>query len=160
MIETIPVVDKKSIRVDSFRTSDSPELNGQALQTLNQIKPILASMFTQKKVDVTLLVDQLLSLIPQQGLRCEREAGAWSIKSGSHVEIIEAPPRLLSLIRSLCARLAVLSQETTGVPPFLYGGEGDIVVRHPDQSTRRYHVKTMNTTAAQWFEIAPIKDVA
>jgi len=160
VIETIPVSDKKSIRVDSFRTSDSPELNGQARQTLNQIKPLLSSMFTQQKVDVTSLVDQLLLLLPQQGLRCEREAGAWSIQTGSHVELVEAPPRQLSLVRSLCARLAVLSQETTGVSPFLYGGEGDIIVHHPDQSTRRYHVKTMNTTAAQWFEITPIKDVA
>jgi hypothetical protein len=137
------------------------------MTTLSMIEPQVASnaavvqllydTLHGRNVDLVEVINQLLEIVPPSGLRCSRLDNKWLIDINQVREEISAERRSLSMLRSMCARLAVLSHETTGSDMFLYGGEGDIILQQNGR-TLRFHVKTMNTMGQQWFEIHPLSN--
>jgi hypothetical protein len=122
---------------------------------LQQIGEILTSAFALQRIDIDQLVKQVMSPIATHFLRCSVIQDQIVIEIANHRLSYTVEPRKRSMIRTMCARIAMLSHETTGVDPFLYGGEGEIHL--PLEGTvRRFHVRTMNTTGQQWFEIHPL----
>ncbi len=121
---------------------------------------ILRDMLASHSVDVVEAVNNILEWMPASGIRCARLPDTWVVESRGVRQELTALPRSLSMLRSICARLAILNHESTGVDAFLYGGEGDVVVSDKRMGIRRYHVATMNTPSEQWFNILPIKDEA
>jgi hypothetical protein len=130
------------------------------VSTVSAVADILQQTLESRDVDIVIVVNGILAQTPASGVRCTRHPDKWVIEGDGFYQELKAAPRSLNMLRLMCARLAVLSLETTGRDTFLYGGEGDILLPKNGQGFHRFHVQTMNTPGEQWFEITPIQDEA
>lgn len=137
-------------------SADRETFTYDAFQT---IEDLLKQIIIQQDVSIVEVADRLLELTPATGVKIEKLADRWVVHTEGKLHIIFGTSRPLSMLRSVAARIAVLSNETTGQGAFLYGGEGDIIKPKNFGTYSKYHVKTMNTPSQVWLEIVPIKDV-
>jgi len=132
----------------------------QKVRAVSAVADILQQTLESRDVDMVMVVNRILTQTPASGVRCTRHPDKWVIEGDDFRQELKAVPRTLNMLRLMCARLAVLSLETTGKESFLYGGEGDILLRNTNRGFHRFHVQTMNTPSEQWFEITPMQDEA
>jgi hypothetical protein len=123
-----------------------------------QVVRMMSGLLVAEEIDLVDFVNHLLGASPPSGWRCTREANQLVLESDGHRVIIPGEPRALSMVRSICARLAELSRETIGCESFPYGGKGEINFNGRLGVASTYQVATMNTMGEQWFEIHPVPE--
>lgn len=133
-------------------------VNDAPLTPFLQVVRMMNGLLVAERIDLVDFVNHLLGASPPTGWKCTREANRLVLESDDQRVIIPGEPRPLSMVRTICARLAELSRETTGSEPFPYGGNGEITFNGKLGVASSYHVSTMNTTGQQWFEIHPLPE--
>ena len=136
-------------------SNEEPRIGAMSMNTLLQLFDAITHAFEHPTGGVLGMVDELLALCPEHGLRLEWRADrCWVLPSaengtdGSFVVSIRK-----SVFRAILARLAVLCNERTANSVSLYGGHGVLLVN--SNPTKAFRVKLVNTTAEQHLELLP-----
>ena len=108
----------------------------------------LQRIMTRPTNGVLGMVDETLVLCAERCLRLHWDADTcrFLVPGEEWAEVTGLTPRL-GVFRAILARLAVLSQESTGVPAPLYGGEGEIAIPTNPPAVARFEMR--NTQAEQ-----------
>jgi hypothetical protein len=133
------------------------------LTVQSQIQELVRQKMPGRQGDLLGLVDQLLALAEHLPyLRCTfagEDRLRFEVRDQDPVEV--TLPLAKARLRTMCARLARLCQESGGefIP---YGGEGVIkkavVFPHANHDARVWHVRLKNTPSVQEFTITAVED--
>lgn len=141
-----------------------PKRPGSAAHARQQIEKLVRERLAGRKIDGVTFVEELLAITTQVGeVHCSPAAD-----HGLRFQLPDADPFEVELdanrgkLRMLCARLAVLCQES-GQDFMLYGGEGPIdrivKARPTDQESEpisyflSWQARWNNTPGEHWFVI-------
>jgi hypothetical protein len=124
-----------------------------------RLERLFQDHIADRRVDLVPIVDRLLDLAREVGeIRCgfSRDRGALLFEipgqEPCEVQLWDSAERNRSILRSACARLAKLREES-GEEFLPYGGEGHIV-KSPDNGHRMtWRVRYKNTMGEQEFVI-------
>jgi hypothetical protein len=115
----------------------------------------LRSALEQAPLGVVGLVDDLLRLCPEQGLRLAWEGDRCRVNplAGGSEEVLDRPLRK-SVFRAILARVAALCNERSPNSVSPYGGQGELSYGADPPAT--FRVKFTNTTDEQKLELVPV----
>jgi hypothetical protein len=125
------------------------------MTTTSQLSGTLRSALEQPTRGVVGLVDDLLRLCPEQGLRLDWEADHCWIRSlaGDSDELLDLPLRK-SVFRAILARVAALCNERSPGSVSPYGGRGELLVGADPPTVVR--VDFANTADDHRLDLSPV----
>jgi hypothetical protein len=122
------------------------------MKTTSKIAEAIREVIEHPSDGVVGIVDELLRLCPEQGLRLDWQADGCRIHCcvGDSEETIDVPRRK-SVFRAILARIAVLCNEQVPNSVSPYGGEGELsTAANPSV---QFRVSFTNTPAEQTLEL-------
>jgi hypothetical protein len=125
------------------------------MNTASQVSGAIRCVFERPAQDVVGLVDDLLRLCPEKGLRLDWQRDHCHIRclDGCSDETLDQPLRK-SVFRAILARLASLCNEGSPTSVSPDGGQGKLSVQTDPPMILR--VTFANTTDENWLELVPV----
>jgi hypothetical protein len=122
------------------------------MNTTSKIAEAIREVIEHPKDGVVGIVDDLLRLCPEQGMRLDWQADGCRIlcRVGNSEEAIEMPMRK-SVFRAILARIAVLCNEKIPNSVSPYGGEGELLTAA--NPSVQFRASFTNTSAEQNLEL-------
>jgi len=122
------------------------------MNTTSKIAEAIREVIEHPSDGVVGIVDELLRLCPEQGLRLDWQADGCRIlcRPGDSEETIDVPLRK-SVFRAMLARIAVLCNEQNPNSVSPYGGESELAIGTNPPAV--FQVSFANTPAEQMLEL-------
>src|SRR5438046_4050369 len=125
------------------------------MNTMSSFCGALRSAFERPTRGVVGLVDDLLRLCPEQGLRLEWQADRCRVRSlANGSEAVFDRPLRKSVFRAILARVAALCNERSPNSVSPYGGQGELLVGADPPAP--FRVTFANTPDEQKLELIPV----
>jgi hypothetical protein len=126
------------------------------MNTTSQLTGAFRSALEQPARGAVELVDDLLRLCPEPGLRLDWHADRCRIRplTDGPEEVTDLPLRK-SVFRAILARVAALCNEQSPGSVSPYGGQGEASIGADPPTV--FRVSFANTPGEQWLNLAPVR---
>jgi hypothetical protein len=128
------------------------------MNTASQLSSSLRGVFKHPTHGTIGLVDDLLRLCQEQGLRLDWQTDCCRVRSiASGWEELIDKPVAKSVFRAILSRLAALCNDRSPNTVSPYGGQGEFLIG--DAHPTNFRVKFVNTADKQELELIPVPHV-